>query len=250
MRSSLVVWILVLAVALAGCGSREAAISEGRDLIDGTMEAVFPETEYLVRTGSVICEFAEGKNSAFIQAEFEVSIDPEEAAAAVAAYWEGRDDTSNIVAGPDTADTMAPAAEAAGVTLLTSGSDSLHCPVDRPSVARAVTNLVDNAIRHSPAGETVDIHVEATGGVARVSVTDRGPGIDPEHQDEVFERFGKASTHGGGTGLGLAIARQVAQAHGGTLEVTSPTALGSGCRFDLDLPIGESGAAPSRRRRR
>jgi len=104
MRSGLVVWILVLAVALAGCGSREETISEGRDLIDGTMEAVFPETEYLVRTGSVSCEFTEGKNSAFIQAEFEVPVEPAEAAAAVAEYWDGRDDTANIAAGPDTAD--------------------------------------------------------------------------------------------------------------------------------------------------
>lgn len=94
--------VVVVVFTLSGCGSREETISEGRDLIDGTMEAVFPGTEYVVRTGSVICEFTNGKNYVSIQAEFGVSIEPGDAAAAVAAYWEGRDDTTNIDAGSDT----------------------------------------------------------------------------------------------------------------------------------------------------
>jgi len=94
--------VVVVLLALSGCGSWEETISEERDLIDGTMETVFPETEYVVSTGSVICEFTDGENSAFIQAEFEVSIEPSEAAAAVAGYWRGRDDTANVNASSDT----------------------------------------------------------------------------------------------------------------------------------------------------
>ena len=99
----LLVGVGVLAVVLAGCGSWEETLAEGRDLIDDTMEEVFPGTEYVVRTGPVICEFTDGEHYVFIRAEFELSVDPQEAVAAVASYWEGREDTKNIGAGDDSA---------------------------------------------------------------------------------------------------------------------------------------------------
>ncbi len=102
MRSALIAGVCVLAVVLAGCGSWEETISEGRDLIDDTMEGVFPRTEYVVSTAPVICEFRSGKHYVSIQAEFEVSTAPEQAAAAVAESWKGRDDTANIEGGFDT----------------------------------------------------------------------------------------------------------------------------------------------------
>jgi signal transduction histidine kinase len=109
------------------------------------------------------------------------------------------------------------------------------CPIDEPTVRRAVLNLVDNAVRHAPAGTAVDVEVRAGGPDDRVlvTVTDHGPGVPPDRQERIFERFWH---EGEGAGLGLPIARQVAEAHGGTLTVRSPLPTGPGASFTLALP--------------
>jgi signal transduction histidine kinase len=109
---------------------------------------------------------------------------------------------------------------------------------DRDRIAQVVGNLLSNAIKYSPEGGTVEVKVDATGGRARVTVVDHGLGIRREHQERIFERFfrGAAPEAGiGGTGIGLAVARDIVEAHGGTLGFRS--AEGTGSTFWIELPL-------------
>jgi two-component system sensor histidine kinase MprB len=117
------------------------------------------------------------------------------------------------------------------VTFELSGADTIvHGVPDR--VARAVSNLLDNAAKWSPPGSTVEIAV----GNGTVTVRDHGPGIDPADLQHIFDRFYRAASARTlpGSGLGLAIVKQVADSHGGI--VTAEPASGGGTRFVLELP--------------
>ncbi len=112
-----------------------------------------------------------------------------------------------------------------------------HVRGDRERLRQVVANLIDNAVKYSPEGAPVRVGVVADDGGVSISVTDSGPGIPHEQQRLIFEKFGRADVPGGskpGTGLGLFIARSIAEAHGGTLEVTSR--LHAGATFTLTLP--------------
>lgn len=84
---------------------------------------------------------------------------------------------------------------------------------------RLFTNLLLNAIRHSPEGGVVMLQVGTVGLQTRVTVADQGPGIPPQAQEQVFERFWRGSDRGGHSGLGLAIGRAIARRHGGELRL-------------------------------
>jgi two-component system sensor histidine kinase ChvG len=101
----------------------------------------------------------------------------------------------------------------------------------------ALLNLLDNAQRFSPAGVPVELSVRGQRGApaVEISVTDRGPGILPEHLPRIFERFYTTDAERDGTGLGLAIVRSVAMAHGGSVEVAKPE--GGGATFLVRLPV-------------
>jgi signal transduction histidine kinase len=106
-----------------------------------------------------------------------------------------------------------------------------HC--DRERVAQIMRILLDNALRHTPAGTTVSVSTEQTNGAAGFSVADSGPGVGDEGPDRVFERFhtGDAAR---GAGLGLAIAQELAERMGGRVVLSS----GSGSTvFKLELPV-------------
>ena len=107
---------------------------------------------------------------------------------------------------------------------------------DPERLRQVLMNLIDNAIKYSPAGDQVDVHAYAENGCVRVDVRDRGPGIAREDQRLIFEKFGRVTSGNTrpGTGLGLFIARSIAEAHGGTLEVSS--APEHGAVFTLELP--------------
>jgi signal transduction histidine kinase len=110
---------------------------------------------------------------------------------------------------------------------------------DRERLRQIVTNLIDNAIKYSPAGDEVEVTVRPTGDAVRVVVTDHGPGIPRDQQGLIFEKFGRAEVPGSskpGTGLGLFIAQSIAEAHGGTLDVRSEPE--AGATFVLTLPAG------------
>ena len=107
---------------------------------------------------------------------------------------------------------------------------------DRERLRQVLRNLLENAVKYSPAGEVVDVRARADDGRVLVTVEDSGPGIPGEQHGLIFERFGRANVGLGkpGTGLGLFIARSIAEAHGGTLSVVS--APGEGATFTLELP--------------
>jgi signal transduction histidine kinase len=105
---------------------------------------------------------------------------------------------------------------------------------DRERLRQALANLIENAIKHA-AGSPVEVEVAAPEGEVVVSVADHGEGIAPADQELIFEQYGRvAGTAKPGAGLGLFIARSIAEAHGGTLGVSS--ARGAGATFSLRLP--------------
>jgi signal transduction histidine kinase len=108
---------------------------------------------------------------------------------------------------------------------------------DSERLRQVLANLIENAVKYSPAGEIVDVLATASNGRVHVSVTDRGPGIPTEDHGVIFEKFGRARSGKAvpGTGLGLFIARSIAEAHGGSLEVQSIPE--HGATFTLILPV-------------
>lgn len=109
---------------------------------------------------------------------------------------------------------------------------------DRLRIEQILSNLLANAIKYG-AGQPITIEGRISDGSARISVTDRGIGIQPEALERIFERFERAvsSRHFGGLGLGLFIAREFAEAHGG--DITAQSQPGAGSTFTVVLPLGD-----------
>ncbi len=126
-------------------------------------------------------------------------------------------------------------AEKKDIRLVVDCPSDLHAVINPQLLEQAVVNLIDNAVKYSPAGETVEVVGEEVAGEAAVRVRDHGCGIGREHLARVFERFYRVdkarSRKLGGTGLGLAIVKHIAQAHGGRADVES--ALGKGSTFSV-----------------
>jgi len=140
------------------------------------------------------------------------------------------------------------AAERGGITLdMHEPPRGLEVRGDRRQLASAVFNLLDNAIKYSPAGSTVRVAAEVVEGAVRLVVADEGIGIPRRDLERIFERFYRVdrarSRDTGGTGLGLAIVRHVASNHGGDITVQSRE--GEGSTFALVLPLGEPSGAPT-----
>jgi two-component system, OmpR family, sensor kinase len=120
---------------------------------------------------------------------------------------------------------------------------------DDQRLRQVLANLVDNALRHTPAGSPVEVRVGAAALDGRpgaaVEVVDHGPGLSPEQTERVFERFYRAdparSSSAGGTGLGLSIVAALVAVHGGTVQVDSVP--GKGARFRVVLPLAPHAAS-------
>ena len=101
------------------------------------------------------------------------------------------------------------------------GGDEVVAEVDADRFEQVLTNLLDNAIRHSPEGGHVGLDIRRDAAQTHITVTDEGPGIPREARERVFERFGRqdSARPRGGAGLGLAICREVVKAHGGRIVI-------------------------------
>jgi two-component system phosphate regulon sensor histidine kinase PhoR len=134
-------------------------------------------------------------------------------------------------------------AESKNVDLNVHCEDGLRAEVNAPLLEQAVVNLVDNAIKYSDAGSTVDVAAVAHDVSISIVVRDHGSGIEATHLPRLFERFYRVdkarSRTLGGTGLGLAIVKHIAAAHGGTVLVESEP--GKGSTFTLVMPRQEAG---------
>ena len=121
--------------------------------------------------------------------------------------------------------------------------DSLEVPADPLRLEQVLANLLDNAIKYSPAGSAVEVRVARNGQDASITVADQGPGIAPEDRTRVFERFYRVdkarSREQGGTGLGLALAKWGVESHGGRIALESEP--GRGSKFRIVLPIASEG---------
>jgi len=112
----------------------------------------------------------------------------------------------------------------------------------RDELLRMASNLIANAIRHTPAGTEVHAAVSVHDGEAELAVTDDGPGVPPDLAPHVFERFVRGGgDRAGSSGLGLAIVRAVAEAHGGSVRLETPE--DGGARFVVRLPVTEPARA-------
>jgi two-component system, OmpR family, sensor kinase len=115
---------------------------------------------------------------------------------------------------------------------------------DRERVLQVFSILLDNAVKYTPDGGSVTVRVEEENGGVALAVSDTGVGITEDQLPLIFERFYRADSARAeeGTGLGLSIARQIAESHGGTIEVRSKVGVGS--TFVLVLPTQKPGPIP------
>ena len=142
----------------------------------------------------------------------------------------------------ETLHTLRPAADKAGVTLLTDIAPEVRLNGDRTKLTQVIYNLTDNAVKYTPEGGEIRVSLSLQGHSAVLSVSDNGIGIPPEEQPHIFDRFYRVdkarSRATGGTGLGLSIVRQLVQLHGGTVALTSEP--GKGSTFTVTLPLQPS----------
>lgn len=136
-----------------------------------------------------------------------------------------------------------PLAEQQQVTVTFEVPEGIVIRADEIQLVQLVRNLLDNAVKYTPAGGCVNVSASLAGGEAAISVCDTGIGIPHGEVDRVFERFYRVdkarSRRLGGTGLGLAIVKDIVEAHGGRIEVD--TQLGRGSTFTVRLPAGVDG---------
>ncbi len=130
-------------------------------------------------------------------------------------------------------------AAARHITLAFTCPDDLYAEINPPLLEQAVVNLIDNAVKYSPEGSSVDVSAGIETAGLSIRVKDAGRGIGREHLTRLFERFYRVdkarSRDMGGTGLGLSIVKHIAVAHGGWVAVESAPGLGS--TFTITLPV-------------
>jgi len=136
---------------------------------------------------------------------------------------------------------LSPQAAAKNITMTVAGPGSIQLKADQAHLEQLLYILVDNAIKYTPPGGTISVHLESDhteNSAAKIVVSDTGIGIPPEHQMSVFERFFRVdkarSREDGGVGLGLAIAESIVHLHSGTIELTSSP--DTGTTFTITIP--------------
>lgn len=124
-----------------------------------------------------------------------------------------------------------------GVALETRGPAGLVVRGDAGLLRQAVSNLIDNALRHTPAGGFIRVQLERTERAITLTVQDSGPGIPAAYREQIFERFVRVpGSPGPGSGLGLAIVSDIVSIHGGAITL-GPDQPGVGATFVIELPV-------------
>lgn len=138
----------------------------------------------------------------------------------------------------DMVDLFAPVAHEQDVSLVFNNGTPVPVHADPARIRQVLSNLLDNALRHTPAGGRIDVDLSRGADTADLRVSDTGPGIPSEHLPHVFDRFYRVdaarSRRAGSAGLGLAICRTIVEAHGGRIDATSN---GGGSVFTVQLPV-------------
>ncbi len=149
-----------------------------------------------------------------------------------------------VAAARETVARLGELAALSGATVSIEADGAVRGYWDRLRIEQIIENLVSNAVKYA-SHQPITVSVAASGDVARLAVTDHGPGIAPADLDRIFGPFERASStvSYAGMGLGLFIAREYAPAHGGTIAVASVP--GERTTFTVELPVGELAAGPS-----
>jgi two-component system sensor histidine kinase BaeS len=149
-----------------------------------------------------------------------------------------REPTDLAILATDVATAFETTATTAGIEIDADVDESLPLlDIDPVRIREVLSNLVANAIRHTPTGGTIRISGTLDGASVELVVSDSGSGIEPDLLPHVFERFTRSASTGG-SGLGLAIARGLVELHGGTIAATSRP--GEGTRIEVRLPVGSA----------
>jgi len=139
----------------------------------------------------------------------------------------------------EAAEGFAPLAAARGVTLCTELTDGVVAPVDADALRQMLLNLLDNAVKYGPAGQTVTLGLSVGEGRARICVDDQGPGVPAADRERIWDQFWRLERDRGsavaGTGIGLSVVRELVALHGG--RAWAEDAPGSGGRFVIELPL-------------
>ena len=192
--------------------------------LDRDLAAAERETQRLARLLAELLALARGGERPPAPADVDVA----EAVAAARERWE-------------------PTAAASGHVLETAEAPELHVAVAGTDLAIVLDNLIENALRYSPAGTPVTVGWARGDGLALLTVEDRGAGLAPGEEHRVFERFyrgGQRNGHPEGTGLGLAIVAALVERWGGSAAAANRS--GGGARIELRLPLAPAPAAPGR----
>ena len=122
---------------------------------------------------------------------------------------------------------------------------NMNIKADEEKISWAMMHLLDNAIKFTPSGKGVTLHVASEDQNVRVTISDEGIGIPADRLEEIFEPFhqldGSSTRRYGGTGLGLTLVRRIIEAHGSTIQVTSEVGHGSAFEFALEGPQAKMG---------
>jgi two-component system OmpR family sensor kinase len=143
---------------------------------------------------------------------------------------------------------LRPHAEERAIDIELDTSAAAEAEVDPGLIEQLLWNLVENAVKFTPAGGRIEVTLALEGGHHVIQVRDTGPGVPEEERERIFERFYRADTvrtPGGdttGTGLGLSIVRAIAEVHGG--EVRAHNAPGGGAVFRVTLPPAGTAIRP------
>jgi signal transduction histidine kinase len=205
-----------LRTPIAALRARLENLADGVEALDGdAVTAMLKATERLSRLVDQLLNLSQFESGA-------VSIDPQNFL------------VSEVIA--DAVGEVSPVSD--GVRIIAEVDDGLAGRGDPERIHEVLTNLLTNAVRHSPDGGTVTVSARPAPGAIRIEVSDEGPGIPAADIERIFDRFYRVDaareSGSGGAGLGLAIARSIVELHGGSIRAEQR--IPSGCRIVTELP--------------